>query len=374
VRTWLIHKVKPLEVDVKAIIERLAQEKDVSARMALILTLGEYEAIPAGERGRLAEMLCDLYRDDADPGIHGACQWLLRRWHSMDKLGEIDRVLATGKVEGERRWYLNKQGQTLAVLPGPTEFLMGSPGAEEGRYTWENLHRRLIPRSFAIATKEVTVDQFQAFLRENPTICHIYRRECSPEGSTPQISVQWYKAAAYCRWLSEREEIPEDQMCYPPIDQIKDGLRLPDNYLARTGYRLPTEAEWEYACRAGALTSRCYGQSEELLAQYAWYSDTSDERSWPVGSLKPNDFGLFDMHGNVYEWCQDSYLGYQRGTKGAPREDAEDRRAVTDRVSRVLRGGSFLYNARFVRSAYRYSLQPVNRYYVNGFRVARTYR
>src|SRR5438094_7675754 len=96
-------------------------------------------------------------------------------------------------------------------------------------------------------------------------------------------------------------------MCYPPIDQIKKGMTLPADYLQRSGYRLPTEAEWEYACRAGAVTSRYYGESEELLGKYAWYGSNSAGHTWPVGMLKPNDLGLFDMHGNVYTWCQERF-------------------------------------------------------------------
>ena len=80
--------------------------------------------------------------------------------------------------------------------------------------------------------------------------------------------------------------------------------------MSLTGYRLPTEAEMEYATRAGAMTSRYFGETEDLLPKYAWYTKNSQEKTWPVGSLKPNDLGLFDVQGNVYTWCQERYKGY----------------------------------------------------------------
>src|SRR5262249_51652916 len=146
--------------------------------------------------------------------------------------------------------------------------------------------------------------------------------------------------AAYCNWLSKREGIPEDQWCYETNAQGQV-VKLKENYLSLTGYRLPTEAEMEYACRAGAVTSRDYGEAEELLAKYGWYLQNSQERTWPVGSKKPNDLGLFDMHGNVYTWCQESYKDYPAPKDGGAVEDKEDGLSINPQTGRVLRGGSF---------------------------------
>jgi formylglycine-generating enzyme required for sulfatase activity len=184
----------------------------------------------------------------------------------------------------------------------------------------------------------------------------------------------WYEAAWYCNWLSEQEGLPEDQWCYVrnAQEQYGPGMSVRDNHLELVGYRLPTEAEWEYACRAGALMSRCYGQSDALLPDYAWYLGNSGEQTQPVGRLKPNDFGLFDMHGNAFEWCDNPDSILVPSAEVVP--DAEWSGPVTDEVGRVLRGGSFLNSAPIVRSAQRFPNYPDNRLNEYGFRVARTWR
>jgi formylglycine-generating enzyme required for sulfatase activity len=193
--------------------------------------------------------------------------------------------------------------------------------------------------------------------------------------------VTWFEAAAYCNWLSQQEGIPEDQWCYEIPDEpggIRTwrftNMKLKANYLSLTGYRLPTEAEWEYACRSDAATSRCYGETAELLTHYGWYFDNSPEQTQPVGTRKPNDWGLFDMHGNVWNWCQERYKPYAAAKQGKGLDDIEDMLSIIITDSRVLRGCSFLYPASFVRSSYRLIGGPANRHFFYGFRPARTYR
>ena len=147
---------------------------------------------------------------------------------------------------------------------------------------------------------------------------------------------------------------------------------LPADYLERTGYRLPTEAEWECACRAGAGTSRYYGSAEELLDCYAWYARNANDRAWPVGQLKPNDLGLFDMHGNVWEWCQDALTLPQPKTRAAVGTDQLTVPAIASDHC-PCRGGSFVHQASAVRCAARLPLPPTSRLPDVGLRVARTH-
>ena len=122
-----------------------------------------------------------------------------------------------------------------------------------------------------------------------------------------------------CRRLLQLAEraggLAKEQWCYEPNEAgaYAEGMTIPADVLQRTGYRLPTEAEWEYACRAGAVTSRYYGARVDLLGAYAWYHANSQDHAWPCGSLFPNDLGLFDMLGNMYEWCQERDYVYQTG-------------------------------------------------------------
>jgi formylglycine-generating enzyme required for sulfatase activity len=347
---------------------------ETSQRRALILALGAYNTNELGECDSLIGKLLDFYRNDPDAGIHGAADWALRQWKNEENLKGIDAELSKLRDWGERRWFVNSQGQSFAVIEGPVEFLMGSPPTEPDRIDLnETPHWRIIPWRFAIAATLVSVRQFQAFLRETPALQFSYLEQYSPDPDGPQIEVNWYEAAAYCNWLSRQEKLPE---CYEPNSQgqYAAGMRIKPDALSLGGYRLPTEGEWEYACRAGARTSRCYGASVDLLGQYAWYVDNSEDHAWSCGSLLPNDLGLFDMLGNTFEWGQEVPTLYRPDDRGRVTESKSVRDAlVNDNNPRILRGGAFYYPPASVRSANRGRNAPANRNYYFGFRPSRTY-
>ena len=247
------------------------------------------------------EQLREIYRNDPDAGIHGAAEWTLRQWKQQEKLQAADAELMKQKDRGERRWFVNSQGQTFVVIEGPVEFRMGSPPTDTEHIAGNEAPRRMrIPRRFAIAAKEVSVEQFQRFLKlggitiDRHQVSASNLSRCSPDPQGPWIAPDWYTAAHYCNWLTEQEGLPKEQWCYLPNEAgaYAKGMSIPADVLQRTGYRLPTEAEWEFTCRAGAVTSRYYGNSIDLLDAYARYLANSKDHAWSCGSLLPERPGI----------------------------------------------------------------------------------
>jgi formylglycine-generating enzyme required for sulfatase activity len=360
IRSYLIERLGPAGVDLKVLAARLDQEPDASVRRALVLSLCQFDEVQVRLAGReqwVARLLA-LYRDDPDAGMHSAAEWVLRSWKEGAGVAQIDSELKTGRVEGKRQWYINRQGQTMMVIPAPGEVSVGE--GPEG-------YKRRIDWRFAIAAKDVTLEQFRNCpkFKDHP--------DWGQVADGPVNSVTWYWAAVYCNWLSEQEGIAKEQWCYLPNEkgQFAEGMQRAPNWQQRGGYRLPSEAEWEYACRAGSVTAWSCGSTEDLLEKYAWFASNAAGRSHPVGMLKPNDLGLFDMHGNAWQWCQEAY-----GRK----EDKEDIvRSVgmlpNDRGregGRVFRGGAFVDHAVGVRAALRSRDWP-ERGRDLGFRPARTF-
>ena len=257
----------------------------------------------------------------------------------------------------------------MVAIPDPGKpFLMGSPLTEQDRADIERQHKKRIARIFAIAATPVTLGQYKRFagIYMLPTLLTFNE-------DRPALFTTWVDAAAYCNWLSNEEGIDPKEWCYETDPAGKTGLKVPvvklrANYLSLRGYRLPTEAEIEYATRAGAVTSRYFGETDELLPKYAWYLKNAKRQTMPVGMLKPNDFGLFDMQGNAFTWCQETYTEYPRDSG----DDKEGTLVIPIKGIRILRGGTWASEAGQLRSAYRAPFLSTAWEPYIGFRVART--
>lgn len=218
----------------------------------------------------------------------------------------------------------------------PGSFVMGSPQEEIYRISNEGPQRHVtLTRSFWMAAYEVTQQQYEELMGRNPSAFK------SPH--YPVEMVSWNDVHDFIKKLNEREH---------------EANRLPKSW----EYRLPTEAEWEYACRAGTKTAYCFGNDSAFLEEYAWYDANSGKKIHDVGQKRPNPWGLYDMRGNVWEWCTDWKGDYSK-------EPATDPSGALFGMNRVFRGGGGSSGARLCRSAFRGGNVPDFCYNGLGFRV-----
>jgi len=233
----------------------------------------------------------------------------------------------------------NSIGMKLSLIPKGT-FTMGSPIEEEGRLSDEGQHQVTISKEYYLGKMEVTQGQYEKVMGNNPS--HFQGKNIKGDSSNhPVGSVLWDDAVGFCKRLSE----------------------LPEEKNAGRVYRLPTEAEWEYACRAGSKTAHCGGETSQSLRDYAWIQHNSDFHTHSVGEKKPNKWGLYDMHGNVGEWCLDWYGKYPTGA-------VTDPVCLKKHVARVCRGDCWFGGAGLCRSACRFAFDQPERNFSVGFRVA----
>ncbi len=365
-RSYFVTLLKEFGTEGKQLVNLLSQETDRSVQSGLVLALGKYRPTDWDhETQRILDTTLErLYGTQDDHALRASIQWLLRTWKRPEELAQWDERFhgdnAQRKAAGS--WYVTDelQGPTLIPIQGGS-FIMGSPGWETGRSDGELPHQATIPRDFRMSATPVTRGQFLRFLRDDQRMDNQELRErllqryeslefrkLCPEDNCPMVGVTWYLAAEYCNWLSAKEQLEPCYVAESELGAFGPGMSPATNFIARNGFRLPTEAEWEYACRAGTTTVRYFGNDTELLPDYAWFAINAGERTHPVGTRIPNGFGLFDMLGNAFTWCGDRYLPYTPTAS-----DLGDDSEVNPNQQRIVRGGAFAHDATRVRTAFR---------------------
>jgi formylglycine-generating enzyme required for sulfatase activity len=223
----------------------------------------------------------------------------------------------------------------MVTLPAGS-FMMGSPASDPDAESDEKPQHQVKLKSFSIGQYPVTQEQYQAVMGNNPS-------NFKNNPKNPVEMVSWNEAQEFCKKLSQ---------------------------LTGKKYRLPTEAEWEYACRAGTQTRFYFGDDATKLEDYGWYNGNSSSKTHTVGEKKPNDWGLYDMSGNVWEWCEDPYHDSYANKPENIKNNGNTAWLSSDISLRALRGGSWFSYSRLCRSAFRYGNVADVRGYPIGFRLA----
>ena len=270
-RTFLIHRADRYGVPLAAILDRLRVEPDAATLRGLLLAAGRHSELRAS--ADLAREVATPFLTHPDPGVLGAAEWLVKGIPGEPPVPPSPQVPASA-----RSWYVTNEGHVMVIVDARKV-----PG---------------IGRAFAIASKETNIEQMLRFSANY----WFPPSETDDPRKSPASVVTWPAAIDYCQWLDKQEAVRDDQACYPR-EGAKGGKQLPAANLSKLGYRLPTAAEFAYACRAGTSTPRYFGDDLTLFHSYALFGEKT--KLIAVGSLMPNDLGLFDMNGNVAEWTCD---------------------------------------------------------------------
>ncbi|MFM9964256.1 MAG: protein kinase domain-containing protein [Planctomycetaceae bacterium] len=376
-RTAFMLRLKDWPANTPELRDILATTTDDALRSGVVLAIGRFPKETIADFDALSSVLQELFFTAPDGGSHSALDWTLRQWNvahaARVRLPDVEQAArlpgpdlshaSRVRHNEPRRWSINSVGMTLVEIPAGKHHLIDE---EENPYEVE------FTRPVYLSNREVTVAQFLAFANDpntpgdqKPQKWEGYEQSISPTDDCPVQQISWFDAVMYCNWLSHKEGLT---LCYT---ETRKKLRAvgddePDELVcnfAANGYRLPTEAEWEVACRAGTTTTFSCGKDDVELREFAVFGINSRNRTWASGTKLPNGWGLFDMHGNVWEWCGVWYE-YELPS-------GVDPRGPSTGLIRCLRGGGWgLSGVGNFKEEKRQWLLPLYRYHDLGFRLA----
>jgi formylglycine-generating enzyme required for sulfatase activity len=342
-------------------LHRAARLKEDRAIYGLLLALGEFdlEELPLASRFSWISKVSDLYARDPSAAIHGSSGWLLRRWQQESVVHEVDMKRRPYSQDCE--WFtvvVSPSREMSATLPTGFKthvsmtfvvfragtYDLGSPIDEKGRNNFETRHKARLSYDFAIMDREVTWNDFALMM---PSHWKHFEEQMphDPTPDDPVTFVNWHDGARFANWLTAALGILSRDEAY--LLDAQSNVKDFQGVKAR-GVRYPTSAEWEIACRTKSRTAYSFGSDLRWLDRYAWFRENSQRRTHMSKRLRPNISGLFDMHGNSWEWCHDAWgrrkHGFLTNPHGANSQGVEQ-------VFRIIRGGSFQNDAGICRSA-----------------------
>lgn len=348
-RTEFIVEFSKWHGSVGRVARSLQDSHDWDLLGAVCLAMGEMseEATDLHARDQALDLMDRVERGSETFAANSAARSARRKWNP-----EIDDEPAVAPAAEGKSWFVNKVGISMVRIP-PGIFVRTD-------LAFMFKQQVTLTKPFYLADREVTVRQFQEFMEDRENRLEL--KPISWKGpdivisATPDHPVQrvnWYDALNFCNWLSRKDG--RDPAYLPK------GYHYYDHVRDANGYRLPTEAEWEWACRAGTDTTFCMGNDVARLPLFAVFNSVYAE---PCGSKLPNGWGLFDMVGNVHEWCQDAHADYVGDSVTDP---LGDRLNVTHRVAK---GGGWRLGTEYCQSIHRIWIEPIDRNMEIGFRVA----
>jgi formylglycine-generating enzyme required for sulfatase activity len=393
-----IFRCKPRGIPVDALLDLLdlvsvdPMKYPKDTRYALLLSIGEYgrSEIPASRCETLIKKLADWYANDPSSGVHGAAGWLLRHLGEMEVAEGVDQQMEL--YSPDREWFtlaitvqpLKEKSVSETTKPKPPkktfyytfivhpkgEFTIGSLDDQPDRSKDELRHTVILTRPFALLDREITFEELIAFAPQ-------YAGYMKQEDAAPNdagFGAHWYDSVAFCRWLGQEMGLAETDQCYAdpetldekPYPRDPQSTSFPRDWpldLSKRGFRLPTESEWEIAARSGSRTSYGFGSEVSLLDRFGWFTENGGKKVHPGREKRPSVRGMFDLHGNLFEWTHD-----WDGDFGDSRQT--DPVGAKTGSGRVYRGGSWFGVAALCRSANRFRYSPVVRNYGLGFRLA----
>jgi formylglycine-generating enzyme required for sulfatase activity len=343
-------------------------ESSPSMQVAYLEILGgiPWSAMDPLSQRILQESATRLAEDSVDVRVANTARWCCTNWQLPVPPFPINQ-----RRDPSRNWLTNKLGQQFAVIDVPEKVVSGKRGKNR---VWKQVDRRIV-----IATTETTGSVFEEFLNDPKTISWINadpgkRFVKAEQLDDPQSKVSWNTAVRFCQWLNEQEGVPEDQWCYLDVwETSSNAFRFAPNYLERTGYRLPTYAEWKHVCAGGTDETWHFGSDASMVSLYEWTMPHSGNRRQGIARKRPNASGVFDMGGSLAEWCDDLAPSIRRDRwRYFLADDGNPVKGFSRDDNFTLAGGRFKFTADSAMTDSSVVNAPDYSTVSTGFRVART--